>query len=218
MVSEFQTITSDHEIRRILENRKQKFRESFSEFKLAVEEINSRLDNPYTEAELVSLLKFNMHPALRKNLWLHEPRTMRDLKTLCMQIEKGLADIGEALDEQLVTKKLVANEVLFNEGHETSFSVENSVEENLLMICWNCRDIGHNFMDCPVEQQHIFSFKCGTPGVTRPNCIKCNRLNRPVDVRLGSPCRPSVVSQNKHPQILKRRSNQATQTSQTETQ
>lgn len=48
-------------------------------------------------------------------------------------------------------------------------------------ICWNCQDIGHVFMDCPVPiaPGKIFCFGCGAPNVLKPNCHKCkNNLNR----------------------------------------
>lgn len=221
-ISEFQTITSDHEIRRMIENRRQKKFENFSDFKLAVEEINARLRNPYSESELVNLLKCNMHPALRKNLVLQQPNTVKELKLLCMQIEKGLADIGESLDDQLTTRKRFVNEVSceITENDLTSVPLiqENFVEESSLTICWNCKDIGHNFIDCPVDQQRYFCYKCGAEGVTRSNCFKCNRLNRPADARLGNLRRPNLTSpQIVQPQILKRQTNHVSQSTQTET-
>lgn len=40
------------------------------------------------------------------------------------------------------------------------------------VICWNCDDMGHTYIDCPAARK-IFCFSCGTKNVVRPQCPRC---------------------------------------------
>lgn len=45
------------------------------------------------------------------------------------------------------------------------------VEElNTIMTCWNCKQPGHGFVDCPSEQRKLFCYKCDKPEVISVNC------------------------------------------------
>lgn len=43
------------------------------------------------------------------------------------------------------------------------------------LICWNCRDIGHRYQDCPKDFLEIFCFGCGYRGVRKPHCYTCKK-------------------------------------------
>ncbi|KAI8116189.1 hypothetical protein CVS40_11703 [Lucilia cuprina] len=47
------------------------------------------------------------------------------------------------------------------------------------LVCWNCRQNGHMFMDCPAEERSIFCYRCGKPDVIAPNCVNCRNRNFP---------------------------------------
>lgn len=42
------------------------------------------------------------------------------------------------------------------------------------VICFNCREDGHNYRECYLPKQGIFCFRCGEKDVTSVNCTKCN--------------------------------------------
>lgn len=52
---------------------------------------------------------------------------------------------------------------------------ENGTYRSDLVICWNCSDIGHVYQDCSPPLLRDFCFGCGTPGVRKPDCLKCQK-------------------------------------------
>lgn len=175
LINEFQTLTRDHE----------KSRESFTEFKLTIESMNTDLRIPYSDSELVSVLMNNMHPGLKKLLVLSKPVTLNELRIKCLEVEKMPRDLGESYDDQLVARRRIVNEINIDENefiNETRDCFQ--VEENNLTVCWNCDDIGHSFQDCPSYKRNLFCYSCGYKNVTKPNCPRCrNNLNPQRGVR-----------------------------------
>lgn len=41
------------------------------------------------------------------------------------------------------------------------------------LICWNCDEDGHRFMDCPKPQAVMFCYRCGHKGYSLRNCPTC---------------------------------------------
>lgn len=41
------------------------------------------------------------------------------------------------------------------------------------VVCWNCLDIGHVYMDCPTPSRGIFCYGCGERNILKPNCRTC---------------------------------------------
>lgn len=44
------------------------------------------------------------------------------------------------------------------------------------LVCWNCQDIGHTFIDC-VATRTVFCYGCGAKNVYKPQCAACNSGN-----------------------------------------
>ena len=43
--------------------------------------------------------------------------------------------------------------------------------------CFNCKQFGHGFFNCPYPQKEIFCFRCGMANCTLPQCPNCNSGN-----------------------------------------
>ena len=43
--------------------------------------------------------------------------------------------------------------------------------------CFNCKNFGHGFFNCPYPQKEIFCFRCGMANCTLPQCPNCNSGN-----------------------------------------
>ena len=50
--------------------------------------------------------------------------------------------------------------------------ISNPARNSDRIKCWNCEIVGHRFQECN-ELRKMFCYKCGTPNVTFPKCIKC---------------------------------------------
>lgn len=80
-------------------------------------------------------------------------------------------------------------------------AVETQRSANDLVICWNCKDIGHTFAQCPQPQRSIFCFSCGLKDVISINCPKCS-----LNSRRGRPQAEGTrySLQNPPPQLMQR--------------
>lgn len=41
------------------------------------------------------------------------------------------------------------------------------------MVCWNCDEEGHRFMDCSKPQAVLFCYRCGRKGYSLRSCFTC---------------------------------------------
>lgn len=46
-----------------------------------------------------------------------------------------------------------------------------------LLVCWNCDEMGHAFVDCEVATKNVFCYGCGAKNVYKPSCPKCQQGN-----------------------------------------
>lgn len=49
----------------------------------------------------------------------------------------------------------------------------NPTDRNQFVICWNCDEMGHTFVDC-LAGRNIFCYGCGAKNYVRPQCPKCS--------------------------------------------
>lgn len=69
-----------------------------------------------------------------------------------------------------------------------------------MMVCWNCKDIGHLFTQCQQPSRGIFCYSCGQAGVVKSDCSKC-AMNFRRDAMTAGTTRPGPTNR---PQILQR--------------
>lgn len=108
ILKEFRTQSTDFEIRKQIEARRQRAGESFQDFRFEVEALNSKMQNPLPEAELVATLRLNISRRLKDFLMHRESRTIDDLRELIRPYEKLWAE-----DERIRARRAV------NEIHQT---------------------------------------------------------------------------------------------------
>lgn len=245
---QFQTVVSDEAIHRQIRDRMQRPGERFTEFQIAIQELEVRLAVRMSEPALLETLRRNMLPHLQDRLLFLEIYSKYDLLARVHQIE-GLTQ--QQVDVQPHRRYIPrVQEIVAHQEQETELGVAQSypqnfsvpppsigdsetrsnpfaqqmslsdpicspneqtdfmcavepVNRNQLVICWNCDEMGHTFMDC-AARRIIFCYGCGTKNVVRPNCQKCvtNRLQ-------GNGNRS--VRPNRIPSILPRQSEQQLQ-------
>ncbi|XP_058815288.1 uncharacterized protein LOC131678887 [Topomyia yanbarensis] len=54
------------------------------------------------------------------------------------------------------------------------------------IVCWNCDEEGHRFMDCPKPQAILFCYRCGRKGYSLRSCFTCrtDTSNYPAENQL----------------------------------
>lgn len=50
---------------------------------------------------------------------------------------------------------------------------EGRTQRTPTLICWNCDEEGHHFMDCPKPQAILFCYRCGQKGFSLRSCYTC---------------------------------------------
>lgn len=182
---------TDHAIRSKIENRKQRPGESFGDFCLDIEGLAVKLSGRMSEDDIIEVLRRNMTLYLRKALWRHEVNTVDELICLCDELESMCEE--EAVQNKLIQRRLMrVNELeVSNIGFENNqFNKESLIPEVTSNIqsqiealhvvdtqnkestptCWNCKQVGHTFLHCPVDRQGVFCYSCGRSGILRPQC------------------------------------------------
>lgn len=56
-------------------------------------------------------------------------------------------------------------------ANETLNKIKNDTK------CYNCRQKGHWFMECPIERTRVFCFRCGKDDLITPECPECSPKN-----------------------------------------
>lgn len=148
-----------------------------------------RLRRQLSEEELIEVLCRNMSIHLRKALWREHFVTVDDLLSSCNDFERLCAEENQ---QSLARRTMRISEL---EQPVPEYDEDNAGQQyvdalggNNIPICWNCRDIGHSFMQCDKAQRGVFCFSCGMSGVMKINCPKCSG-NARRDVKMAGTTR-----------------------------
>lgn len=218
MIAHFAKQETDLEIRKLIMERRQVATEGFGDFCLAVECLAARLTRPMDDIELVEILRQNMSDRLQTCLLLHHTPNVDSLKASCRKFERlwatqsqfskartfnrRMAELGfddgpaqvseiEGGDDLCVRESPAVNGSRVNSlGYEVSaLSQAKPPNRSEYLICWNCDDIGHSFMDCSSTDRKIFCYGCGAKNVYKPTCKKCSAGNpKPGGIITGRSC------------------------------
>lgn len=228
MIQQFSNTDSDRMLKRIIQNKKQKFKESFSDYLLDMESLNNQLINRYPDSELLEIVRENMDPALQNVTLPLNFRNTDDLRRICVQYERLWSKCHSKYSVQdnnirrfplvheisgtVANEDISKNPDTLSDNHEinefkglykSQKTVENKLGSNL--VCWNCRNSGHRYQDCLIPLQGVFCFGCGKPGLIKYQCERCNPLMsgnvKPVGMNSGTP-RPGRVLVNKTTDLL----------------
>ncbi|XP_055631143.1 uncharacterized protein LOC129771487 [Toxorhynchites rutilus septentrionalis] len=65
---------------------------------------------------------------------------------------------------------------------------ENNINRNLIpvILCWQCDNPGHTYLNCPHPKRFLFCYSCGKKGCTTRNCETCMLRWRQLDSRNNS--------------------------------
>lgn len=88
MIARFTSHETEREIRRAIERRTQKPRESFNDFSIDLQMMNNRLRNRFPELELLEILRENMNPALQSATLTQRICSIEDLRVICQRYER----------------------------------------------------------------------------------------------------------------------------------
>lgn len=245
LIAAFQSNVSDAAIRRRIMDRMQRNGERFTEFSIAIHEMEVRLANRMTENELLETLRRNMLPHVQDRLLFVTIRSVRELQARVHQVEElaqrqlevqqfrrpsgyvhelsasppsgleyGIAQryaqnsshVGDNQPSALGSADISSNP--FARPNEQMSMLDTHTQQadardwmcavgppanrGQFLVCWNCDDIGHTYMDCTASRR-IFCYGCGAKNCIRPQCPTCSVRNLQGNGRRN--VRPNVQQQ-----------------------
>lgn len=159
---------SDSDILEMIRDRKQQLGESFESYYTSILQLCDRLRKPLSETEMTEMLVRNLRPQLRKELFYVTISSVDHLRSLVLRREVLLTEQDRSTRQFQKQVKEVECDIDFD-SMPSSVQEISKVKE---VICWNCRKIGHRFIDC-VEERTLFCYGCGAENVVKPNCDNC---------------------------------------------
>lgn len=170
LVKYFHKFESDFDIQRKILDRRQQHNESFDEFCNAVLHLRNQQNNPISEQDLVEIMKSNLKPAMMQLLFAVRPIGLDNFRAEARRAENMLSN-QRSLNPRYPNRQI--NELTYDPVIEEEIFEVNAINKERVLVCWNCKENGHTFLDCPVEQRRIFCYRCGLENVVCPKCPVC---------------------------------------------
>lgn len=189
---------SEYEFMRDFEERRQRPGETIDEYFQAMRKLRCRLRNPLPEYEVVRIIKRNLRQNISQIVYPIQVFSVEHLRNECKEVERNYfrkehnntthsqpryhnvrRQIDELAEEPPIETKVThsVEEVRYDsEKNNAEIQIRNN------LVCWNCKSVGHIFIDCPCVQRNLFCYKCGLTGVVTPTCPRCAE-NRSRSVR-----------------------------------
>lgn len=199
LITQFHRFDSDFDIQKKILDRRQNSQESFEDFYNAVIRLRNQLRFPLSERDLITIMRGNLKAQMAQLLFAVPSNSLAEFAKECRRAE-NLLNSQRHYSARYPPRAI---NMLETEPIEDEYVPEvDAMNINRTIICWNCREEGHLFVDCPEERRALFCFKCGLENTVTPRCPNCQG-NRVVNVsRNGTEMR----SRNNGPNIPQNRS------------
>lgn len=188
LLNQYQISRSNLEIITDLVQRKQQPGESIDNYFQAIGKIRSKLVQPIQEFDLIKIIKSNIKDSIRRIVYPIMVSSIEQLRVECNEAERQFCRRDDRTSQPILRPVRAVNEIYVEE--EERFSEDEKIQNNLEIaainmqrkqpvICWNCKQPGHVFMDCTAVERALFCYKCGRPNVITPRCPNCQTGNQP---------------------------------------
>lgn len=197
LIEQFRSIETDSELSRKMFDRRQGPTESFDSFYQEILVLNSRLRLPKSPRELIELIKQNVRRRTGELLITFNTNSLPEMVYFCRAIEKH-SNQNDSLRARVfptANRNPVAKVNELEHSYEDFHDIEAigfSQRNQINFTCWNCKNKGHSYKQCPSPQRNLFCFRCGMENTTSPKCVKCSE-NRKRGDTTGESC-PSQVN------------------------
>ncbi|KAI8126620.1 hypothetical protein CVS40_3406 [Lucilia cuprina] len=209
LMGQYKTTRSNFEIMRDLVERKHQNGETIDSYFQAMCQIRSRLIHPIPEYDLIKIIKRNLKVNIGIIVYPISVSSVEQLRVECNEAERNFPRKDVRNMPSIVRPTKYVNELYHDNTEEIECSPENYEElaalnvnpqpRNSLITCWNCRQQGHVFMECPSMERTLFCYKCGRPNVITPRCPNCQSGN--LFRSLGAKGGPRSAGNHPQPRI-----------------
>jgi hypothetical protein len=167
----------DNDLKENIRDRKQRDGGSFEDFYHAILCLEDQLLYRLDEDELLRILMKNLRPEIRQQIFMIDVTRISQLRKLCMAREAAYSFNRSRPHNRPMPPPRYVNEVAI-EDDTTEIEPDPMISEiSPKLICWNCRNAGHGYMECLAPERKIFCYGCGLENTLKPNCPKCSQKN-----------------------------------------
>lgn len=194
----FKNFESDFEIQRKIIDRRQLPSESADIFISEIVKLKNQMRVPIPEFEIVRIAKDNLKEGLVQLIYAKNIESIDDLIEECRRPEVTISKRVSYRQQQQHTYARRVHELDLNNSEDQYPDIEAIYNSNIptkQITCWNCKNIGHSFIECEMEPRNIFCYKCGFSGVTSPKCPNCVGNPQKNMGKTGSTCSPKDLPQ-----------------------
>jgi hypothetical protein len=140
----------------------------------------NRLPSRITESEKILIVQKNLLPYYQQSVCRDDFGSIPEMINVLRIVERTKLNC-ENFRQPHTSKSLLEPDLAYRTPSEITSRVEEVAEVKAVQVqgatqsqvlrrCWNCRESGHIFRDCPVPKQRLFCFRCGRFGVMSKDC------------------------------------------------
>lgn len=177
----------ESDLRRKILTTRQEYKEKVSHFISKIRVMNSELEQPLSDSQLLPIVMTNLHHSYFRLIGMREKDycTWDELESACLRAECILVQQDRVEKSSYSARQdksyLYAAEVSESQQPAELEPVIADIEavrvtNNRELICYNCREAGHKHSECS-KAKKFFCYKCGRQGVTSTVC-PCNTDTR----------------------------------------
>lgn len=187
LVSHFSSAQTDEDVTRLLNDKRQKPAEKFTDFFEEFMSIHDGLRVPKSDVELITILKRNVNNRLFNLTYNLQATNVDSFRIMVQKVEHDLDRRYQMYP--FATQKFKDFKKVNELSHEDEAPEEELNEEDIRVD--ELRVTGQGQRDNqsrnrPPNPRELHCYKCGFPGVTVPNCPKCNpQENEFVSAKFG---------------------------------
>ncbi|XP_073836360.1 uncharacterized protein [Musca autumnalis] len=189
IVREFQRFQSNLDVMRQIMDRKQGRDESATQYIDAINSLRTQLREPLKDFEVIDILKAGLKPRLAHLTFSGTFYSVEQFRNEVRKAEEFL-ERESSLRFRTGQPPRMINEINDSDFDDLVHDVEElrfrpkapGVSKNETSRCWNCGSNGHIVKNCTSSHRSVFCFRCGSPGVTTPQCNNCKQISRPANV------------------------------------
>ncbi|XP_073816245.1 uncharacterized protein [Musca autumnalis] len=202
LLSQYQTPQSKFDLLRELLERKQRYNEPVNAYFHEMGILRSRLMQPVSDNDMIKILKGNIREDIKRHVYQMTISSVEQLRIECIDAERNFPrretkpmtvpqrpnrQVNEIYEEEQCIN--IEGDDILAEDNISAIRFQQQAKPQIK--CWNCRENGHLFMDCPAEYRKLFCYKCGKPDTVTPKCPNCRQGNHRRGVENTGDPRPA---------------------------
>ena len=194
LAKRFKSHKGNYDVLQDILKRRQGLSEPVDKYFLEMMTLMGRLDAPMPEQDAVKLIKDNLNDSLKRIIYPITIYNLEHLRDQCWEAERTFGRREERsfanFNSRHVNRPVA--DVYYDEPEKEQGDIVEAIQYQhpkksvqfaktqgqqpppvIAEGCWNCKQQGHFYRQCPSAKRGLFCYKCGCPDVVTPTCPHC---------------------------------------------